>query len=491
MKKLTLISGLLIILAFLGCFSKANAQQQPNAAGTFYPNDKTELLSLLNSLLDSVNLPPEDNINIFAIIAPHAGYGYSGKTAAYGYKTIQGKPYKTVIIIGPSHYYHFSGISIYPEGSFQTPLGDIEIDKDFTSKLLSKDNDVFSEPRAFEKEHSIEVQLPFLQKTLTDFKIVPIVMGDCTLIMCEKFSSLLKEAIGGRKDVLVIASSDMYHGYDYTEAEKTDKLTLSHIENMDASGLYYGIRDGKLQLCGGFPAVSTIMLAKELGYNKTKLLNYTNSALVTGRKIRGVWTVGYSCLLIGNENKENTEMLNNAQEKKLLDIARQSIKTYLETGKKSEISETDPVLTKVMGAFVTLHKDGQLRGCIGNIIGRQPLYLTVKDMAVEAAVGDPRFEPLDLSELEDIEIEISVLTPPEKISSSEAIKLSIHGVVLQQGPYSAVFLPQVASETGWNKEEFLSHLAQKAGLSADAWKDKNTQFQVFEAIVFSEQQKDK
>jgi AmmeMemoRadiSam system protein A len=180
-------------------------------------------------------------------------------------------------------------------------------------------------------------------------------------------------------------------------------------------------------------------------------------------------------------------MLTKEQRKKLLGLARNSIETYLTTGRKLEVSETDPLLLQNMGAFVTLHKAGELRGCIGNIVGQQPLYLTVRDMAVEAATGDPRFPAVAAGEMEDIEIEISALSPLEKVSSADKIELGRHGVIVRRGSRSGVYLPQVATETGWSKEEFLSSLcAHKAGLPADAWKDNSTELYIFSAEVFSE-----
>ncbi|MDP2938041.1 MAG: AmmeMemoRadiSam system protein B [Candidatus Omnitrophota bacterium] len=486
-----------------GVLSYAQEVKEPNVAGSFYPDSPQELSQMLDNFIDSAN-PQAEEGRIFALISPHAGYGFSGGIAALGYKLIKDKPYKIIIVIGPSHYYSFSGVSIYPEGAFRTPLGDLEIDKEFTQRLLYKDKDIFFEPGAFEKEHSVEVQLPFLQKVLSNGsttltistersrsanpKIVPIVMGDCTLATCQKLADLLKEAIGNRQDVLVVASTDMYHGYDYEESEIVDNLTLSYLKNMDAQGLYNGLREGKLQLCGGFPVVSTLILAKELGHNKLKVLQHTNSSEVTGKKIKGIWTVGYASCLIDQEKGE-ISMLSKEQRKKLLAIARNSIQTYLKIGKKLELTETDPILLKEMGAFVTLHKHGELRGCIGNLIGQQPLYLTVRDMAVEAAVDDPRFPPLILSELKDIEIELSVLSPLKRIESADEIKMGIHGVLLRHGFNSGVFLPQVATETGWSKEEFLSNLcSHKAGLPALAWKDKSTEIYIFTAEVFSEKE---
>lgn len=463
----------------------AQGIKEPNVAGTFYPDNAQELSSMIDGFLQAADPQPPGG-EIFALISPHAGLGYSGETAAYGYKLIKGKPYKTVIIIAPSHQFGFSGVSVYPAGSFRTPLGDVQADREFTRKLLGRDEEIFFEPRAFQKEHSIEVQLPFLQEVLSDFKIVPIVMGDCPFSTCRKLSELLKAAIADRKDVLVVASSDMYHGYDYGEAELVDKLTASYLKNMDAEGLYYAIREGRAQACGGFPVVTTIMLSKELGHNKLEILKHTDSSEVTGKKIKGVWTVGYASCVIDSEKGERG-MLNKEQRKRLLEIARGSIKTYLDTGKKSEVQEKDPLLRERMGAFVTLHEHGELRGCIGNLTVGTPLYLTVRDMAVEAAVGDPRFTALRAQELDRIDIEISVLSPLERIDSAERIELGRHGVVIRRGGRSGVFLPQVAAETGWKKEEFLSNLCEhKAGLSPDAWKDKETEIYVFSAEVFSE-----
>ncbi|MFH0762377.1 MAG: AmmeMemoRadiSam system protein B [Candidatus Omnitrophota bacterium] len=469
------------------CF--AQEVKEPNVAGTFYPDNPQELSQMIDGFLQAADPKPIKG-EIFALISPHAGLGYSGQSAAYAYKLIKGRPYKTVIIIAPSHQFAFSGASVYPEGRFRTPLGEVEVDREFTRKLLDRDKEIFFQPRAFEKEHSLEVQLPFLQRALPSdtYKIVPIVMGDCPLSLCRKLSLLLKEAIGKRKDVLVIASTDMYHGYDYEEADAFDERTFSYLKNMDAEGLYYAIREGKAQLCGGFPAVTTIIVSKELGHDKLAVLAHTNSCEVTGKKTKGIWTVGYGACAIDREKGEQA-MLNKEQRKRLLEIARGSIKAYLETRSKLEVQEDDPLLRREMGAFVTLHKDGELRGCIGNLIVRGPLYLAVRDMAVEAAVGDPRFPPVEARELPDIEIEISVLSPLERVDSAEKIELGRHGVVIKRGGRSGVFLPQVAEETGWTKEEFLSNLCtHKAGLAADAWKDKDTEIYVFTAEVFSEKE---
>ena len=484
------IRNVLMICAL--CFgfyhsSYADGAKEPCVAGMFYPSDPKELSDMLDTYLAEATpaIPPGE---IFSLLSPHAGYGYSGKVAAYGYKLIKNKSYKTVVILGTSHRYPFSGASLYPAGAFKTPLGQVRIDEEFSKKLLNQDAGVSFIKEAFRDEHSVEVQLPFLQKTLKDFRIVPLVLGDCSLSDCQKLARLLKEVIGGRKDVLVVVSTDMYHGYDYEEAEKVDRRTLATIEKMDAETLYYGLRDEEMQLCGGFGVVTALILAKELGHDKVMALKYTHSAEVTGNKKKGTWTVGYaSCVIDVDQLKGENAMLNNEQRKRLLGIARATLEAYLKTGKKPDIAETDPLLLKTMGVFVTLHEKGELRGCIGNLIGSGPLYLTVRDMAVEAATQDPRFNPVGFPELKDIEIEISVLSPMERIDDPGRIKLGTHGVLVRRGLRSGVFLPQVATETGWSKEEFMSQLcAQKAGLSPDAWKEKDTEIYIFTAEIFSE-----
>jgi hypothetical protein len=487
----------------LAIFSLSLAQEvkKPSVAGSFYPNDPQELSILLDSYLDHADPQPQ-GAAIIAIVSPHAGYEFSGSIAAQGYKLIRNKGYKTIVLIGSSHYYGFQGVSLYPQGTFETPLGKLYIDSDFSGKMIKKTPALRFDPRAYEKEHSIEVQLPFLQKVLTDFKIVPIMMGQGGLDTCKMLADALIYAVNGRDDVLIVASTDMYHGYDYREAQVIDEHTLGYISAMDTDGLFAGITKGSAQLCGGLPVITTLLTAKALGFDKVSVLKYTNSSEVTGKKMSGIWTVGYSSCVIAGAYPPGTEkeglnaskaenggniMLNNEQRVRALKIARESIGSFLKDGTIETINETDRVFHEQCGAFVTLHKNGQLRGCIGSIIGTQALYLTIRDMAREAATGDPRFPPVTSSELKDIEIEISVLSPLIRVRSADEIKIPGHGVLIKRGFQSGAFLPQVADETRWSKEEFLSYLcAHKAGLPAGAWKEKSTELYVFTAEVFSE-----
>jgi len=280
----------------------------------------------------------------------------------------------------------------------------------------------------------------------------------------------------------------MYHGFDYKEGELVDIYTLSLIKKLNSEQLYESIQAKEALLCGWAAVIVSMLVAEDLGYKQIKVVDYTNSAKVTGRNKVGEYCVRYSSVVMYKRVAEKGGvMLNQKQRRRLLEIARNSIEIYLKTGKRLELSESEPVLLEHYGAFVTLRKNNQLRGCIGNIIGNQPFYLTVRDMAVEAAVNDPRFTPVTEEELPEIEIEISVLSPLKEIEDPDEIKMGQHGVLVRKGYRSGVFLPQVATETGWTKEEFLSNLcAHKAGLSPSAWKDPSTEVYIFTAEVFSE-----
>jgi hypothetical protein len=293
----------------------------------------------------------------------------------------------------------------------------------------------------------------------------------------------------------------MSHYHPYEEANRVDNLSIQELKNFDPRSLFYKLVSEESELCGAVAVITTLLYAQGRGANEIEILKYANSGDVTGDKQR---VVGYLSAAIyapktrgsvvdqaqlrrQDMHNENKDILNAQQKKRLLEIARKTIDKYISSGKKLDFTEDDPLLLKKMGAFVTIHKQGKLRGCIGNIIGQQPLYLTVRDMAIEAAAFDPRFPKVSADELKDIDIEISVLSQPQKTDDIEQIKIGLHGVIVKKGFASGVFLPQVAIETGWTKEEFLSNLcAHKAGLAPQAWKDKDTQLYTFTAQVFSE-----
>jgi AmmeMemoRadiSam system protein B/AmmeMemoRadiSam system protein A len=489
MKKSLFFSILFFFLLTNICF--AQLIKKPVVSGTFYPGSPKILSERIKQFLEWAEVEGQDE-DVLALISPHAGYDYSGGVAAYGYKLIKGKSFSTVIIIGPSHYVRFDGFSVYTQGGWQTPLGNVAVDSEMASALLEY-NPKFSfyEP-AFAREHSLEVQVPFLQMVLDDFKIVPISTGSLSYENCQLLSEALLEVTKDRDDVLIIASTDLSHYHPYAKANEIDGLAISALKEFDPKSLYYKFVTQECEACGAAGVISTLLYVQAKGTNDFEVLKYANSGDVTGDRQRVVGYLSAAIYTKTGEDKmvpENKEMsiLNEEQKKRLLEIVRKTMNEYVTSGKRLDFTEEDTLLLKEMGAFVTIHNQGKLRGCIGNIIGRQPLYLTVRDMAIAAATEDPRFPALVPEELDEIDVEISVLTQPQKVENVDEIEMGVHGVIVKRGFASGVFLPQVATETGWTKEEFLSNLcSHKAGLDPLAWKDKDTELYSFTAQVFGE-----
>lgn len=461
--------------------------KKPNVSGQFYPGSAQEINAFIDEAFERAGAVAQDK-TVEVLISPHAGYVYSGGVAAYGYKAVAEQKYSTIILIGPSHFHSYPGASIWPKGKFETPLGAVEIDEELAAQLMAKDSDLKDFPDAFTPEHSLEVQLPFIQRDFPKAKIVPILMGNPDGAVCMRLAQAIHESVGSRKDILVLISTDLSHYHHDREARPMDTGTLKAIVNKDVEGFWNGVASGKMEACGFTSVVTGLLYAKIRGLNGVELLRYANSGDATGDKNR---VVGYSSIIFYASLDANVQeaTLNDAQKARLIAIARDTVDTFVKTGKKPDVQENDARLNQVQGAFVTLTKHGSLRGCIGNIIGDKALYLVVRDMAVAAASEDSRFPKVTVDELKDIEVEVSVLSVPKKVSNPQAdIRLETHGVIVSRGMFNrGVFLPQVATETGWDLERFMGELcSQKAGLPRDCWKDPKTTVEVFTAEVFSE-----
>jgi len=472
-------------------FSESNIKQ-PNVSGQFYEADPSRLSAEINRFLSKATVTPYAR-HIDIVIVPHAGYMYSGGVAAYGFKAASQNKYKTIVILAPSHYVDFDGISVGLQEGFQTPLGTVRVDQDFAKKLVASSDKVYFEPQAFEREHSLEVEIPFLQKTFQDFQIVPVVMGHPPVQALKEFASGLNHVMGSRKDVLIVVSTDLSHYHDDGTARKMDQHAVEAVKGLEIEQIWKECHLRSMEMCGFIPVTAALIYAKQRGLDTVDVLKMANSGDVSGDRER---VVGYSSMVIYDKNQKIESAkgsLSLGQKKRLIEIAKETMTQYVNTKKVLDVKESDPRLSEVEGAFVTIHKQGQLRGCIGNIIGRGPLYLTVRDMAIAAASEDPRFTPVKKEELKDLEVEVSVLSKPHRIKSVDEIELGVHGVIVSGGTFnSGVFLPQVAESTGWSKEEFLSQLcAQKAHLPPDAWKDPKTKIQVFTAKVFWEKELNK
>ncbi|MDP2938967.1 MAG: AmmeMemoRadiSam system protein B [Candidatus Omnitrophota bacterium] len=480
--KSILIFIVFILFSLNFIFAEENIKQ-PNVAGSFYPKHAKALQNQINGFLSQI-LAEKIEGEILAMISPHAGYEYSGAVAAYGYKAIKELKYTTVIVIAPSHYVDFKGSSIWLSGAFKTPLGEIPVDSQLGAKIVAENKNIRFLPQAFSKEHSLEVQLPFLQTVFKNIKIVPIVMGKPNFEDCGLLAKAIAKAIGERDDVLVIASSDMSHFHVFQEANAIDKKTLKLLENFDLKGLWDKGINGEIELCGLSSVITALLYSKEREANEIKILKYANSGDVTGDFSR---VVGYTSALIYKKTSEKGDkaMLNDVQKQKLLEIARESLENYIKFGKRVNFSSADSQLNQERGAFVTLTEKGELRGCIGRIVADMPLYLVISQMAIEASTSDPRFYAVKAEELKDLEIEISVLSPIEKIDDINKIEVGIHGLIIRKGFSSGLLLPQVAQEYGWDRLTFLEQTCRKAGLPQDAWKT-GAEISIFSAEVFSE-----
>jgi len=450
-------------------------------AGTWYPGSKKELSQMINTFLNEARVKVHGDI--FGLISPHAGYMYSGPVAAFAYKTIQEKEFDVVIVIGPSHRHGFYGASVDMKAGRQTPLGTIDYDLELAQKLVESNKNIVYEPAAHAAEHSVEIQMPFLQSVLTKFKAVEIIMGSQDYGTCELLSQAITKSSKGKK-ILVVASSDLSHYHSQKDAEELDNLVVDAVAKFDPKLLHNRFRTDSCEACGAGPMVTAMLVTQELGATKSKSLYYATSGDITGDRSQ---VVGYMAAAFYKEEKMQVGVdlgFDESEKTKLKEIARASIEAAVSGKRAPEPAGISKKLKEPYGIFVTINKHGNLRGCIGRIIGDQPLYLSCQQMARAAALEDPRFSPVTKEELPDLEIEISILTPLQKIDTKDDIIIGRDGLLIRKGMYSGLLLPQVASEYGWTVDEFLAQTCYKAGLSTDALKSKETEIYRFSAEVF-------
>jgi AmmeMemoRadiSam system protein B/AmmeMemoRadiSam system protein A len=503
------------VLIFIGCFSCSNERSssrdtsdtndqdqeksilRSTLAGSWYTDDANDLKKQLAGFFKDTHA--EANAPI-GLILPHAGYQYSGRIAAQGLGLID-RPYKRIVVIGPSHRVALpERLSVPTVSHYETPLGRVALDGAFIRELLK--HDLFCQTQAHQYEHSVQIEVPLLQYRFKDFKLVPVVAGQCSLGTIERVAGILRGLID--KDTLVIASSDFTHygpNYGYVPfhedipkmLEELDMGAYACISKLDVKGLWeYKQRTGAT-ICGCVP-VMILMAMMDASTTRVQRVAYTTSGHLTGDYTN---SVSYLCVAFFGQWPQTAPMepnepqeLSAEQRSVLLSLARKTLIYYLQHSKTPEPTDLGitvaGILKQPRAAFVTLTKQGQLRGCIGDIMPHQPLYQSVINNAVNAAIHDPRFRPVHIEECNDITLEISVLTVPRPVASYRDIRIGTDGVILQKYGRSAVFLPQVAPEQGWDLEQTLTHLSQKAGLPPDAWKEK-ADFLTFQAEVFGEE----
>ncbi|MBN1156024.1 AmmeMemoRadiSam system protein B [Candidatus Woesearchaeota archaeon] len=486
------ISVMIIFLASKTHNLKNIEVREPAVAGSFYPAGKEELRGTITDYYN--NIKDKKTANVRALIVPHAGYAYSGQIAAAGFSLITDA--RTVILLGPSHQANFRGASITEKTHFKTPLGLVEIsDKAEKIKAELKNKNLFVENEAIhENEHSLEVEIPFLQVKLDDFEIVPITIGPLTAADDAKaIGAILKRFLDD--ETIIVVSSDFTHygpNYGYVPFDENvqenlrilDNAAVNFIVDKDAAGFSDFISQTGDTICGRVPIEILLNMLDERA--RPEVIAYDTSGRKTNDFTNSVSYVAVAFV-------ESKEPLTTEEQDFLLKLARQSVERYVKEKKAPEVDESDLTesMKKVQGCFVTLNKNYNLRGCIGHILPQEELYKCVIDNGVNAAVNDMRFSPVHEDELNYLSVEISVLSVPEKLNYNgwqnllDKLVPDEDGVVLNYNGRSSTYLPQVWSHFN-TKEEFLSSLCEKGGSTAACWKD-NPEIHIYHAFVFSEE----
>jgi len=468
--------------------TKTSIIRRPAVAGQFYPGDPDDLRSMVDGFLaQAVKSGPDPA----ALVSPHAGYVFSGHVAAHAFKQAEGVDYDAVVVLGTDHRPISRGCSIWPEGAYSTPLGDVPVDSELARALMEASDRIQFNREAHLPEHSIEVQLPFLQRVQPGKKFVPILVSDTSLQNCEALANALASTLQDRK-ALIVASSDLSHYPGYDDAVRVDRVTLAAVVSLDPLALQAstedymeeGIPDLHTCMCGTGPVMTTMIYARAVGAEQVDVLKYANSGDVAYGDKRGV--VGYGAVRFARGSAPGLA----AEEKEsLLRLARETLTDYLGKREKPELQTDSPGLLQPRATFVTLRarETGELRGCRGEIVARQPLIDSVQNMAIASATDDPRFMPVTADEVPSLHIEISALTPMKPIKPEDVV-VGRHGLMIVKGHNSGLLLPQVPVEQGWDREEFLRGLCHKAWLPENAWKARDAQLYAFEAEVWGEEE---
>lgn len=449
--------------------------RQPAVAGQFYPQNKPELETKLLSYLNKSMQKPINNLRI--LIVPHAGLEYSGTVAGSGFSLLKNQPYHRVILLGVSHTQRTTDALIDSNDYWQTPLGQVAIDKEGVKQLIDGER-IKEDKQIHEKEHSLEMELIFLQEALTDFKIIPILLGEVDERLLTELSFRLAGLLD--QETLLVISTDLSHYLPYETAVQKDKLTIDYLIKGSLTQFEQAINQDSA--CGYEALRVGLKIGEILGIN-WELLDYQNSGDVTGDKSS---VVGYTAVAGFGNNFSNQE-LSIAAQNEVLKLARLTLEEYLKTQKIIDYWPTDGELWLKIGAFTTLKQQNELRGCIGQFEPDKPFYQVVQETAISAAVQDKRFKPVSLDELNNLEIEVSALSSKRQVKDFQEIKLGENGVVIEFSGRSGTFLPQVATETGWSLDEFLSELCfQKLGVKRDCYQDPTAKIYVYTAQVFKE-----
>jgi len=498
------MAALFISLVANGCHGQNEGSEHEKlrpagVAGSFYPAEPGALTAMMDGMLADAGKPAIEG-KILAVVAPHAGYPYSGPVAAHTYAALKGHRFARVVVIAPSHYVAFDFSSVFSGDGYVTPLGTVPVDKAFTEKLAKMDSSIRLSERghtatAEGAEHALEVQLPWLQHVLGSFTLVPIVMGsqsyESSRALGVALAKLIHSDEASGQDTLIVASSDLSHYHSYDVAEAIDHKTLNALQSWDYLSMSRNFEMRVWEACGGAPIVAAMIAAERMGANRAVVLNYANSGDTSGDHSR---VVGYSADIFVKAPdataSETAFSLNEEEKQELLALARKSVEHAVQGSQRYEPDAVkDEALNQERGAFVTLRRGGSLRGCIGYTSAIEPLYLTVRDTATLAALRDPRFQPVSSVELKELEYEISVLSPMRRVIDPDAVIVGRDGLLMKDAAHEGLLLPQVPVEQKWDRLRFLREACIKAGMPSDCWQNDDTDIFRFTAEVFGEHSK--
>ncbi|MGQ9597915.1 MAG: AmmeMemoRadiSam system protein B [Anaerolineae bacterium] len=487
-------------------------------ADRWYPGDPDRLRASVEAFLEQAHVQSFGG-QLLAVVVPHAGYVYAGTVAGYAFRALReaGCAEHTIAVIGDTHTGNGSAeIAVWAAGAFETPLGHLPVDELVAQALLAADSRVQFDHEAFRSEHPIENQLPFIQIACPGARIVPIVVREPSLENAKALADALVRALSSQP-ALLVASTDLSHYHPYTEAQQIDQIALQAIISLDPQVVLdsprrcaeLGLGGEPLTMCSPGTVMTTLFAVRQMGADQATILHYATSGDVPlGDRTQ---VVGYGAVAFWRSHGRETPTLNpvlsfsslppnhtlplySAQQKELLTLARQTVAHFLVSQAFPSFETSDPALLQPLGAYVTYHAidhaTGQrtLRGCLGRLEADRPVYLNVQYAAVAAALADPRFPPVTLSELDELTLEITLLEPMHPVSSPDQLQIGREGVLMQIGKNQrALFLPQVPLQEGWDLSTTLMNLCRKAGLSDDCWQRPDARFYGFEGQWFGEE----
>jgi len=422
--------------------------RNPVVAGQFYPASASQLKKMIEMFVDE----KVEKQDVIGLVSPHAGYVYSGPVAGAVISRIKFKD--TFIILGPNHSGMGKPLSIMTRGRWETPLGEVEIDSELANQILATSSHLQEDDVAHQYEHSIEVQIPFLQYFQPDIRIVPITLAYGSGAVYKEIGKEIAKAVRElNREVVIIASSDMTHYEPQESAQKKDTQAIDAILHLDEDELLKRVEELNISMCGYAPTASLIAAAKELGAKAAELVRYQTSGDTTGDYSA---VVGYAGIII-----TAVEM------HPIVKLARKTVETHVNDGKVPELpDELTPEMKEKAGVFVSIHKSGELRGCIGTFEPTQKnVAEEIINNAVSSATRVPRFPPVAPEELEHLDYSVAVLTTPEPIADKSQLDPKKYGVIVECGFRRGLLLPDLEGVDSVDYQ--IDICRQKAGIDPD------------------------